>query len=150
MNFPDWVLSGPPVAAPAWCAQFIKEHASTYGGPFALTESDHAAFRIETPSLKIRLNVGTNHQSKGGAETTLPDGRVLPELEFWQMNLGFEQLNDRDGVSGLSGLLGETSTPVVGSDGAAVMHGANAMRGEVEHYRVFGPFGTDFDMRHKH
>lgn len=95
MTFPEWVISGPPVAAPAWCAQFVKAAANSDGVAFfsqiphrlALTESNHAVFRIETPSLKIRLNVGTNYQ---GGET-LPDGRVLPDLEFWQMNLGIEQ-----------------------------------------------------------
>lgn len=47
-----------------------------------------------------------------------------------------------------SGLLGETARPVVGADGMPVMHGAGAMRGEVENYRVDGPLGTDFHMLH--
>ncbi|CAM9563847.1 unnamed protein product [Sphacelaria rigidula] len=165
MTFPEWVMSGPPVAAPAWCAQFVKEHYFTSSGaitihptgPFALTESNHAVFRIETPSLEIRLNVGTNYQ---GGET-MPDGRVLPELEFWQMNLGIERfkgdhVNIGSGGSlfremphkHLSGLLGETARPVVGADGMPVLHGAGAMRGEVENYRVDGPLGTDFHMLH--
>ncbi|CAM9548151.1 unnamed protein product [Sphacelaria rigidula] len=167
MTFPEWVMSGPPVAAPAWCAQFVKEHTAAGGnggalsahptGPFALTESSHAVFRIETPSLKIRLNVGTNYQ---GGEM-LPDGRVLPELEFWQMNLGIERFEgDHVNMGGggyffrnmiqkhFSGLLGETARPVIGTDGMPVTHGVGAMRGEVENYRVDGPLGTDFHMLH--
>lgn len=46
---------------------------------------------------------------------TIPDGRVLPELEFWQMNMMIEgfMLN----MNTVSGMLGETARPVVGVNG---------------------------------
>ena len=96
-----------------------------------------------TPAVTVRLNVGTNYQ--GGGEVDW-DGHVLPDLEFWQMDVGLHGLS-LDNES-LSGILGETARPVLDEDGHEVMEGYDAFRGTVEDYRVSGPLGTDFALLH--
>ena len=92
----------------------------------------------------MRLNVGTNAQGGGDLDW---DGRVLPDLEFWQMDVGLHGLSLEN--ESLSGILGETVRPVLDEDGREVMEGYNAFRGTVEDYRVSGPLGTDFALLNK-
>lgn len=132
-----WIAS---TAAPTWCTKFIEE--AGMEGVLA-SRSKHSVFRIQTPTLTVRLHHGTNHQ---GGEV-LPDGRVLPKLEFWQMNVHLEWYNlDEDTVTGM---LGETIRPVLDEDGLPIMAGDDAMRGEVEDYRISGPLATDFKFFHE-
>ncbi|CAN0252997.1 unnamed protein product [Scytosiphon promiscuus] len=140
MSFLDWVKSwSETTAAPLWCNKFIDEEG------FSLFQQDpphdhgnHVVFRIETPSFAARLHVGTNHQ---GGEV-IPDGRTLPELEFWQMDLHLEWAAvDHAKVEGI---LGGTVRPVVDADGKLVMRGLDAIRGNIEDYRVSSPTGLDF------
>ena len=64
-----------------------------------------------TSSVTVGLNVGTNFQGNGGVDW---DGRVLPDLEFWQMDVGLDGLSlDNDS---LIGILGETARPNVDKD----------------------------------
>lgn len=89
----------------------------------------------------MRLNVGTNVQGNGELNW---DGRVLPDLDFWQINVGMQGLSIEK--ESLSVILGETARPVLDKDGHAVIEGYDAFRGTVEDYRVSGPLGTEFPL----
>ena len=137
ITFEDWVLSFDDMAAPDWCAKYIAEHG------LSEVQSIHAIFKIMTPTVDLRLNAGFGYQDGGEINW---DGRVLPALEFWQMDVGLDGLaidNER-----LSGILGQTARPVVDKNGAEVMEGYGAMRGSVEDYRVSDALGTDFALLH--
>lgn len=138
-SFEQWVLkhSEMNMAAPDWCTKYIWERG------LADVQSTHAVLKIDAPSVSARVNVGINHQ--GGEEQDW-DGRVLPELHFWQMNIGLEGLDIGDS---LSGILGETARPVLDGNGEPIMTGMKAIRGTVEDYRVAGPRAVDFLLLHK-
>eukprot|EP00903_Cladosiphon_okamuranus_P022268 g20475.t1 len=132
----EWILShDQSMAAPGWCAKYIAEN------ELADLQSNHAIFKIETPAVTVRLNAGVNYQGNGELNW---DGRVLPNLEFWQMDVGM------DGVGvdnpSLSGLLGETARPVYDENGQAIMDGFEAFRGTVEDYRVSDALGVHFAL----
>ena len=105
-------------------------------------QSNHAIFQIVTPPVTVRLNVGTSFQGNGELDW---DGRVLPDLEFWQIDVGLHGLSIESET--LSGILGETARPVLDKDGHAVMKGDEAFRGTVEDYRVSGSLGTKFTLQ---
>lgn len=135
-SFIDWVSSwSESTAAPGWCDKFLAE-AGVEGA--LMYSSKHAVFSIDTPALAVRVHHGTNHQ---GSEA-LDDGRVLPELEFWQMNVYVEHLDVN--ADTVTGILGETARPVLDEAGLPIMYGSAALRGEVEDYRISGPLATDF------
>lgn len=131
----EWILSFRNMAAPDWCTKFVSEN------DLADLQSVHAIFKIDTPTVTVRLNAGINYQGDGQLDW---DGRVLPDLEFWQMDVGLEGL-DIESPS-LSGILGETARPTYDEHGRAIMEGLGAVRGTVEDYRVFGPLGTHFAL----
>lgn len=106
-------------------------------------QSPHAIYQIITPSAIVRLNVGSGHQTGGELGR---DGRVLPDLDVWQMDVGLVGLSLEN--EGLTGILGETARPVCDKDGKAVMKGDDAFRGTAEDYRVSGALGTDFALLH--
>ena len=136
-TFEDWVLSVDQMAAPEWCAKYIAEHG------LSKVQSIHAIFKIMTPTVDLRLNAGFGYQVGGEINW---DGRVLTDLEFWQMDVGLDGLaidNEH-----LSGILGETARAVVDENGAEVMEGYDAFRGSVEDYRVFDALGTNFALLH--
>ena len=136
-TFEDWVLSVDQMAAPEWCAKYIAEHG------LSKVQSIHAIFKIMTPTVDLRLNAGFGYQVGGEINW---DGRVLTDLEFWQMDVGLDGLaidNEH-----LSGILGETARAVVDENGAEVMEGYDAFRGSVEDYRVSDALGTDFALLH--
>ena len=121
------------MAASDWCRQYIAPH------NLADLQSNHALFKIVTSSVIVRLNVGTNFQGNGELDW---DGRVLPDVEFWQMDVGFHGLPVERET--LSGILGETARPIVDKEGHEAKQGYEAFRGTAEDYRVSGPLGTDF------
>jgi len=131
----EWILRYDSMAAPGWCAKYIAEN------DLADLQSTHAIFKIETSTVTVRLNAGVNHQGDGELNW---DGRVLPHLEFWQMDVGMEGL-DVDNPA-LSGLTGETARPVYDENGKAIMEGLDAFRGTVEDYRVSGALGVHFPL----
>ena len=133
--FEHWILRFDDMAAPTWCAQYIDNH------DLADLQSIHAVFKIQTPTVTVRLNVGTNYQGGGDLDW---DGRVLPDLEFWQMDVGLHGLSLEN--ESLSGILGETARPVLDENGREVMEGYEAFRGAVDDYRVSGPLGTQFAL----
>lgn len=133
--FDEWILKGDTLAAPTWCAKFLEE-----GGHEGLqsVSTKHMTARIETQTATIRVNVGVNYQDL----VTGPDGTVLvPELEFWQTDLGFDTLYYTDEVTGL---LGDTSRFVLDDEGLPVTAGVGALHAPVESYLVDGPFGRVF------
>ena len=137
-TFEDWILRFDHMAAPDWCMQYIAQK------DLAGVQSIYSVFKIMTSSVTVRLNVGTNFQGNGDVDW---DGRVLPDLEFWQMDVGLDGLS-LDNES-LTGILGETARPVLDKDGHKIMQGHEAIRGTVEDYRVSSPLGTDFALHTK-
>lgn len=107
-------------------------------------QSAHAIFQITTPTVAVRLNAGIGHQDGGELQW---DGRILPDIDVWQMDIGFAGLPLKSET--LTGLLGETARPVHDQEGNAVMEGYDAFRGTVEDYRVSGALGTTFALPQK-
>lgn len=137
--FDRWILQPGTLAAPTWCDKFLEE-----GGSVGLlsTRSEHATFRVETPVAGVRINVGINYQELEAAH----DGTVLvPELAFWQTDVGFEDLQLSRNVAGL---MGDTSRYVLDDEGVPVTSGLGALHGPVESYRVAGPYARDFPKLH--
>ncbi|CAM9524200.1 unnamed protein product [Ectocarpus sp. 12 AP-2014] len=121
--------------APEFCNKFIAEN------DLADLQSTHAIFKVETSTLTVRLNAAVNYQGDG---KEAGEGRVLPDLGFWQMDVGLRGL-DVDNPA-LSGLLGETARPVYDDNGQAEMKGSEAFRGSVEDYRVSGALGVHIPL----
>ncbi|CAM9126794.1 unnamed protein product [Ectocarpus sp. 13 AM-2016] len=135
----EWILRyDHSMPARRWCAKYMAEN------DLADLQSTHAIFKIETSSVTVRLNVGVNHQGEGALDW---DGRVLPELEFWQMDVGMDGLDVENPA--LSGLLGETSRPTYDKNEKEVMAGFEAFRGTVEDYRVSSALGVHFPLLDK-
>ena len=134
-SFENWILRFDHMVAPDWCAQYIGQN------NLSDVQSNYSVFKIITSSVTVRLNVGTNFQGNGELDW---DGRVLPDLEFWQMDVGLDGLS-LDSAS-LTGILGETARPVLDKDGRKIMQGYGAIRGTVQDYRVSSPLGTDFAL----
>ena len=137
-RFEDWILRFDHMAAPGWCKEYITQHGLDD------VQSIHAVIKIDTSSATVRLNVGTNYQGNGELDWK---GRVLPDMEFWQMDVGIHGLSLES--QSLSGILGETARPVLGKDGRPIMEGHEAFRGTVQDYRVSGSLGTDFALIYK-
>lgn len=57
------------------------------------------------------------------------------------MDVGLANLRIGDA---LTGILGETSRPVLDEDGVEIMEGARVIRGAVEDYRLSGPLDQTF------
>ena len=134
-TFEEWVLGFDRMAAPGWCAEYISLNG------LEDVQSIHTVFKIVTPIVDVRLNVGLGFQTSGGVAW---DGRVLPYMDFWQMDVGLTGLildNEH-----LSGILGETARPVFDENGREIMKGYGAFRGSVEDYRVSDALGTDFAL----
>ena len=135
-TFEEWLLKYDSHAAPGWCRKYDEERG------LAHVQSNNAAFKILTPTVSVRLNVGVNYQ--GGGEVDW-DGRRIPDLELWQMDIRFEGL--KVGHQSLTGLFGETARPVFDDEEIeTTMEVHGALRGEVEDYRVSGALGTDFTL----
>ena len=134
-TFEDCILRFDHMAAPDWCTQYIAQK------DLADVQTIYSVFKIVASSVTVCLHVGTNFQGNGDVDW---DGRVLPDLEFWQMDVGLDGLS-LDNES-LSGILGETVRPVVDKGGHKIMQGNGAIRGTVEDYRVSSPLGTDFAL----
>ena len=138
--FDQWILQPDTLAAPTWCAKFLEEGGSA--GLFS-TRSEHATLRVESPVASVRINVGVNYQD---LETASDGTMLVPELEFWQTDLGFDGLL----LSGnVAGLMGDTSRVVLDDEGLPVTSGLEALHAPVESYRVAGPFARDFEKLHQ-
>ena len=131
-SFEEWVLDSNTLAAPEWCAKYISECG------LEQVQSTFVTFKIQTSAVTLRLNEGTNYQ--GGGDTDW-DGRLLPDIEFWQMDVGLVNLHLGDA---LTGILGEMSRPVLNENGVEIMEGPRVIRGNVEDYRLAGPLDRSF------
>lgn len=138
VSLEEWILRFHKMAAPEWCVKYIAEN------DLADLQSTHAIFKIDTPTVTVRLNAGLN--SQGGGELDW-DGRVLPYLECWEVDAGLDGLDIESPT--LSGILGETARPVYDEAGSKVLEGFEAFRGHAEDYRVSGPSGTHFALLEK-
>ncbi|CAM9390910.1 unnamed protein product [Ectocarpus fasciculatus] len=136
-SFESWVLGFQHMTAHDWCTKHIAEKG------LSDVQSSHAIYQIVTPSVVVRLNVGIGYQTGGELDW---DGRVLPDLDAWQMDIGLVGLSLEN--EGLTGILGETARPVYDKHGHAVMKGNDAFRGTAEDYRLSGELGTDFALLH--
>lgn len=62
----EWVARwSAKAAAPTWCDRFLAESGA---GGLLRHEGKHSVFKIDTPSLTVRLNHGTNHQVRDTKE----------------------------------------------------------------------------------
>ena len=100
-SFEDWILRFDHMPAPDWCAEYVAQNRLTD------VQSIFSVFKIVTSSVTVRLNVGTNFQGNGLDW----DGRVLPDLEFWQMDVGLDGLSLESEL--LTGILSETARPML-------------------------------------
>eukprot|EP00903_Cladosiphon_okamuranus_P013951 g12975.t1 len=69
----EWILRYDHMAAPGWCARYIAEN------DLADLQSNHAIFKIETPTTTLRLNAGFNYQGDGeagGAVSMMASGNL--------------------------------------------------------------------------
>lgn len=108
------------MAAPGRCVEYI------FRNGLEDVHAIHTAFSIVTLTEDVRLDVGLERQAR--------EGRVRPNMDFCQMNVGQTRLaldNDH-----LSGNLWETARPVLDEGGRDIMEGSSAFRGKVEDYRV--------------
>lgn len=137
--FIDWLLESDTMPARRWCAKFINEQGAA---GMSNVQSNHAVLRIETSGVALRVNIGVNYQDS----VVDADGAVVvPELEFWQMDVALEEMQ-LSGEGG--GMLGDTSNYVFGDDGVPITSGMKALHAPVEMYRVSGPLGVDFEQMH--
>lgn len=136
-TFEDWVLRFDQMAAHGWCARYIAQHG------LAAVQSAHSVFKIMSSKITLRLNTGFGYQVEGEKTS---DGRDLPGLDFWQMDVGLQGLDINN--EHLSGILGETARVLVDENGVEIMEGFDAFRGSAEDYRVSDALGTDFALLH--
>lgn len=121
----EWILGDPTATNMMECAAYVAESINTDGGLFA-HQSEHASFKISTPTATVRVSHGRLHQVPMRDPTDTYD---LPDHLTWQMNLAVEHHN----LSGhATGVLGETFIPTVDSSGNAIMRGMEAIRGTHE------------------
>lgn len=136
ISLTDWLLVDSMMIAPPWCEKYLKE---LDGDLSQLTQhhSQHAVFRVGTPDLSTRVNVGMN----SAVEQVVPGGGIVPASSFWQMDVRVENF-----VGGrlAKGMLGETAWAVLDESGKPIMSGLGVLRGAVEDYRVVNPLGTEF------
>lgn len=132
----DWLLLDSVMIAPPWCEKYLGDLDGDVSRLAQIT-SKHAVFRVQSPHLFLRVNVGINSER----EQTLPDGRVVPDASFWQMDVIVEHAT---GLSTAKGMLGETARLVMDESGKPVMGGLGVLRGEIEDYKVMHPLDTQF------
>lgn len=136
----EWAMTWTgTAAAPGWCEKFLSE-AATDG--VLQYRGKHAVFGIETPAFSLRVHHGTNYH--GGV--AVEDGRVAPELEFWQMEVHLERYSFDAEMA--EGLLAEKARRMEGSGGLTAMSGEEASLGALDGFRVSGPLASDFSPYH--
>lgn len=79
-----------------------------------------------TPAATIRLSHGRLHQLPVRDPTDQFD---LPDHLSWQMNMAIDRSNIHLDATGI---LGETLVPTIDDNGASIMQGMDAIRGQQE------------------
>ena len=117
----DWILGDPTMTNVNECIEYVND--AMDGDTLFDHQSEHASFRIVTPTVTIRLSHGRLHQVAMRDPTDKFD---LPDHLTWQMNMAIDH-NDisRDA----QGILGETFVPTLDNDGNKIMHGMESIRG---------------------
>lgn len=122
----EWILADPTATNMEECMEYVAR--AYAGGNSDATlyayQSEHASFRISTPTATVRLSHGRLHQVAMRDPT---DSYDLPEHRTWQMNVALE---NNDGVSlDAGGVIGQTSVPTLDANGEPIMTGMAAIRG---------------------
>lgn len=134
----EWVLGDPTAANMMECAAYVSQSIGADGGLFA-HQSEHASFKVSTPTATVRVSHGRQHQVAMRDPT---DRYELPAHLTWQMNIAIDQ-NDISRKA--SGILGETFVPTVDASGKAIMKGMEAIRGTQESCEYFPRSFTNVD-----
>lgn len=127
-NMGEWILGDPTATDMAECTVKISEAMEAGEGDGGLYDhqSEHASFRIVTPTATIRLSHGRLHQIATRDPTDQFD---LPDHLTWQMNMAI----DHNEVSReAEGVLGETFVPTRDANGYPIMRGMESIRGSEE------------------
>ena len=120
----DWILGDPTVTNMQECIEYVYE--AMDGDTLFDHQSEHASFRIATPTATIRLSHGRLHQVAMRDPTDQFD---LPDHLTWQMNMAIDHSSfSRDS----QGIIGETFVPTRDSNGDKIMTGMECIRGEQE------------------
>eukprot|EP00752_Nemacystus_decipiens_P012584 g11144.t1 len=145
ISMAEWILGDPTATNMEECTEYV-ERVDADGSGVALFDyqSEHASFRITTPTATIRLSHGRLHQVAMRDPTDQYD---LPDHLTWQMNVAVDQ---KDLSLEATGVLGETIVPRRDAAGNRIMRGMQAIRGEQEDYRVEGPLGVFFAQGKAH
>lgn len=135
----QWNVEANTLAAPTWCAKYLKDDVAD---PLT-TKSNHTTFRIRTPTLDLRINIGIIRQDSVIAD----DGSAMarPELEFWRTDIGVEWHMFSNTVGGM---LGDTARFFLDNDGMPMAEGHDAIGGPVESFRVADAPGVEFEQLH--
>lgn len=132
-TFEDWVPRfNNGVAPPGWCAHHITQQSLADMHPV------NAMFRIEASTITIRVKAGVNHQDRREIDG---DGRTVSEIQFWEMDIGFEGPSLE---SHSSGILAKTARWDLAGHGHAVMSELGAIRSTLADYEVPGALGKTF------
>ena len=120
----DWILGDPTITNVEECIEYVNDAMNE--DTLFDHQSEHASFRIVTPTATIRLSHGRLHQVAMRDPTDKFD---LPDHLTWQMNMAIDQyrLSYR-----AQGIIGETFVPTRDANGDMIMHGMEAIRGDEE------------------
>ena len=122
----DWVIADPTATNPVECAEYVARATAVDGAGLFDHQSEHASFRIMTPTATMRLSHGRLHQLPMRDPTNRFD---LPDHLAWQMNLAIEDSNMNLDATGI---LGETFVPTLNENDIPIMEGMAAIRGTQE------------------
>ena len=125
-SFKNWVINSRSLATPEWCGKDFSQRGHEQ------VQSTFVTFKIQTSSVTLRLNAGTNYQGRGETDW---DGRFLPDIEFWRMYVSLANVHLADASTSI---FGETSRPVLNENGVESMEGQRIIRVAVEDYRLSG------------
>ncbi|CAM9646462.1 unnamed protein product [Scytosiphon promiscuus] len=147
-NMAEWILGDTTATNIEECAEYVSqqmaEEANGLSDGLFAHQSEHALFKIMTPSTTVRLSHGKLHQVAMRDPTDQFD---LPDHHTWQMNIAVDPTSLS---SQAEGILGETIVPTLDANGDPIMHGMGAIRGTQADYRVAGPLETDFVQSDHH
>lgn len=109
----------------AECTEFVANSMLTDGHLFG-HQSEHASFKVDTPTTAIRISHGRLHQLAMRDPTDKFD---LPDHTAWQMNVALER---NDVSRNTRGVLGETFVPTLDLYGNRIVEGMDSIRGSEE------------------
>lgn len=90
---------------PPWCVTYLNKLIADVTA-FADIQFNHAALRIDSFKLSLRVNLGINSNQ----EQTLKDGRVVPTAFVWQRDVRVE---NAERIAIAKGMLSKTAHLVI-------------------------------------